>query len=89
MLIFGIKNLKREYIRLRNENQILKIEAETERIYKEYWKDKKKKIEKDIDSRNKLIEKLNEYTGVTKLEIAANTEVKFQFDKPRIFLIIE
>ena len=33
MLIFGIKNLKREYIRLRNENQILKIEAETERIW--------------------------------------------------------
>ena len=89
MLIFGIKNLKREYIRLRNENQILKIEAETERICKEYWKAERIKIEKDIDSRNKLIEKLNEYTGVTKLEIAANTEVKFQFDKPRIFLIIE
>ena len=73
--------------RLKSENIDLKKDAQIQRSFKEYWLEEYRRT-KNL-SRDKLMNKISEFTGVTKLEIEANTEVKFEFDKPRVFLIIE
>jgi len=76
--MFGIKKLK---------NKIKELERRTDALSK-YFRGIEDKIYPDSPKEH-FMNRLLDCKGVTKLEIEANTEIKFQFAKPRIFLIIE
>jgi hypothetical protein len=98
--MFGIKKLKERVKELEKKVINLEYNLATEKYYRENLKnemdfknrlivDGMKAFEKARYSKAELIEMLNKRADVTKLEIKAKTEIKFEFDEPKTILIIE